>query len=402
MKHIKKHPVLSSFLLSMGLCLIFSGLSHWSEIAVLPVVSLFLIYPFVLTVLNLVFCVRKPRDKEMRRAAVKIEIATLVLGVLFSLLLAAFSDINFRAHWTEALSGFEMHSPVLPEAWPTVLFFFLTGFLGYALIRWRDLKQMPPLWIVLNLSAMYAGMALCLVWIIQLINIDSISFYLCLFPLNWIFLCIRVIREKVLDWKAIEETEKRRFSNPFLEYLNRKVMDSASWPLWAFLLVWPLAGVSVMILALFGQRPDNLIRAWTETSQWNLSAHISPPNDMVSGHYLCTVAACGHTRLVKPIRTGIRHGSPIMVNRQLCVANAFEQVLEERVPAVHRRVRKFYDAYGLPISRLIRSPYASDAVYLLMKPLEWFFLMVLYLSDARPEDRIWRQYTGEAIPGEML
>jgi len=100
----------------MGLCLIFSGLSHWSEIAVLPVVSLFLIYPFVLTVLNLVFCVRKPRDKEMRRTAVKIEIATLVLGVLFSLLLAAFSDINFRAHWTEALSGFEMHSPVLPEA----------------------------------------------------------------------------------------------------------------------------------------------------------------------------------------------------------------------------------------------------------------------------------------------
>ncbi len=91
-----------------------------------------------------------------------------------------------------------------------------------------------------------------------------------------------------------------------------------------------------------------------------------------------------------------------MVNRQLCVANAFEQVLEERVPAVHRGVRKFYDAYGLPISRLIRSPYASDAVYLLMKPLEWFFLMVLYLSDARPEDRIWRQYTGEEIPGEML
>ncbi|MCI9502966.1 MAG: hypothetical protein HFG76_13415 [Hungatella sp.] len=179
--------------------------------------------------------------------------------------------------------------------------------------------------------------------------------------------------------------------------MNQKVMDSGSWPLWTFILLWPLAGLCLMILALFGQRPDNVIRAWTETSQWNLSTKISPPNLITPGHYLCTVAATGHKCLVKPERIGIRRGQQVVVNRQLCVANAFEQILEERLPGFHRKVRSFYDAYGLPVSRLIRSPYEADAVYLLMKPLEWIFLAVIYLNDARPEDRIRAQYTDAAL-----
>ena len=36
--------------------------------------------------------------------------------------------------------------------------------------------------------------------------------------------------------------------------------------------------------------------------------------------------------------------------------------------------------------------YAADAVYFLMKPLEWAFLLVLYLCDAKPENRIAVQY----------
>ena len=89
---------------------------------------------------------------------------------------------------------------------------------------------------------------------------------------------------------------------------------------------------------------------------------------------------------------GLRHGHKVIVNRQLCIANAFEQVLEERTPRFHRAVRNFYDTYGFPVAKLIRSRYAADLVYLLMKPLEWFFLAVLYLTDARPENRIALQY----------
>lgn len=34
----------------------------------------------------------------------------------------------------------------------------------------------------------------------------------------------------------------------------------------------------------------------------------------------------------------------------------------------------------------------ADIIYLLMKPLEWFFVMVIYLVDKKPEDRIAVQY----------
>ena len=173
-------------------------------------------------------------------------------------------------------------------------------------------------------------------------------------------------------------------------------MDSGKWPLWAFFFAWPLAGLAIIILALFGQRPDNVLRAWTETSQWNLSRQVSPPNLMYDEHYLCTVAARGHRKLVKPIRMGVRRGHRVVVNRQLCIANAFEQILCEHTPRFHRKLRRFYDTYGFPVARLIRSPWASDLVYVLMKPLEWIFLAVIYACDTKPENRIALQYFPQA------
>ena len=60
-------------------------------------------------------------------------------------------------------------------------------------------------------------------------------------------------------------------------------------------------------------------------------------------------------------------------------------------------MRHIYDTYGFPIAKLIRSPYAADVIYLLMKPLEWLFLIVLYAVDVHPEDRIAVQYTGKSV-----
>ena len=84
-----------------------------------------------------------------------------------------------------------------------------------------------------------------------------------------------------------------------------------------------------------------------------------------------------------------------MVNRQLCVANAFEELLQERRPSLHRKIRHLYDRHGYPLSKLITTPAKADMVYLLMKPLEWIFLGVLYLLDTNPEQRIVEQYRGE-------
>ena len=39
----------------------------------------------------------------------------------------------------------------------------------------------------------------------------------------------------------------------------------------------------------------------------------------------------------------------------------------------------------------------ADITYLIMKPLEWIFLIVLYLFDEKPENRIATQYIGKKI-----
>ncbi|GAA4062828.1 hypothetical protein GCM10022410_06930 [Amphibacillus indicireducens] len=88
----------------------------------------------------------------------------------------------------------------------------------------------------------------------------------------------------------------------------------------------------------------------------------------------------------------MRHGRRIVVNRQLCIANAFEQVLEEKTPVFHRVVRAIYDRTAYPISKHIHSKYLADGIYILMKPLEWIFLFILYTVDVNPENRIAVQY----------
>ena len=139
-------------------------------------------------------------------------------------------------------------------------------------------------------------------------------------------------------------------------------------------------------------------RSESDTSDWNLSMRTAPQNLYLDEHYLCTVAAGGHENVVKPLRLGVRHGHEVIVNRQLCVANAFEQILEEKTARFHRGVRGFYDKYGFPIGKLImKSRVAADVTYYVMKPLEWMFLIVLYLVDANPENRISIQYTGKTL-----
>jgi len=117
------------------------------------------------------------------------------------------------------------------------------------------------------------------------------------------------------------------------------------------------------VLALFGQDTHAIVKVFTETTTWRLSQHQHPPFlDNHHGHYLCTVAACGDPEVVRPLRIGIRHGRTIIINRQLQVANAFEQLLEESAPSLHRVIRRWYDRHGLPVSRFITTPRRSNLV----------------------------------------
>ncbi len=154
-----------------------------------------------------------------------------------------------------------------------------------------------------------------------------------------------------------------------------------------------VAGAYAVVMAVVHRRPAAALDVFTETCGHALSR--LPVEHIVVNdcHYLCTVAARGTPGLVRPERLGERNGHPIVVNRQLAVANAFEDLLHTRWPRFGRLARRVYDRLGLPVSRYITRVWMADAVYLAMKPLEWAFYATLVLLDRDdPERRIGRMY----------
>lgn len=162
-----------------------------------------------------------------------------------------------------------------------------------------------------------------------------------------------------------------------------------------FLFCLPVLLLLASVLLLFGQQPDSFIRAFTDTYNHGLSSLDCSNVTCPEGHFLCTIAASGHVAFVKPLRMGIRQNVAIKVNRQLLVSNAFEDLLAERLPFFHKPIRNMYNVIGGNCKKLydaLENKWLADAVYLVMKPLEWFFLFNLYLFDCKPENRIAKQY----------
>lgn len=346
-----------------------------------------LVLSTVLTVENVLLLFRKSRPGQENRAIKGWEVAAIVVGGSFSFLYLGIMDIQPK-DWHVQLYNGELHTPIATGSFLTIGAVTGLGVLGYGILRFFSLEKLPPLLAVLCISALYLGMAVALLWCLQVFQTAGRStLLLCVFPFNCIVIAIRTIQQVVRQQVYRTGTVSKKYV-----HLARLLERTANWPWLAFLAALPLLGIVVAVLLLFGQEPDSFIKAWTETANWNFSQKVAPPNLVKDEHYLCTVAAGGHPKVVKPLRTGKRHGHEVIVNRQLEIANAFEQLLEERLPRFHRVVRTTYDTVGYPIARHIRSPYMADAVYFLMKPLEWLFLIVLYLFDAKPENRIAVQY----------
>lgn len=397
MEWIKKHPILCSILISLliGFVLtIFYVLSNGSfvfeefiVIAVMPlIIGSFIIFPIVLTIMNLVHLLTQ-RSIKVNRC---VDLITFILGTIYSLLVLMFFEIDFSADWFTTLYNHQVHTPIWTHAYPTVICLTIVGLIGYFILTYVKLQNMPPLIIVLCISAMYLGVLECILWIVQIFNVSY--WILCLYPFNCIIIFIKTLRYKIIEWQSIEEQEKKGFKNKFLNQCNQKLMNALNWPAVAFILMWPMLGIIMCILVLLNQQPDYFIKSYLNTSDWNLSQKVAPQNIYYDEHYLCTVAAGGHQKVVKPLRLGVRHHHQVIVNRQLCIANAFEQILEERLPTIHKHIRHFYDTYGFPIAKMIHSPYIADIIYIIMKPLEWLFLIVIYCCDVKPENRIALQY----------
>ena len=358
------------------------------------------IFPFVVTAENIICLVRKDTPQKKKH---KWTLITLIAGTLLSAaVLSAISSFRWDEPVVIGEYFTELHEPFYEKNVLSLCLFALAAMVClYLLDRGR---VMPPLAAVICVSGVYGGIILGLFYISQLavnilndLNLLVAVGYLILFPVNIFIISARVIRETVLLYTAYFRENDIESKNRLDGFLRSSLEKAAGWVIFPLIGLIPFTGVLVCLCILCGQGPFGIIRAFTNTSDWTYSAMISPPLVEYEGHYLCTVAVNGHERVVKPLRLGVRHGVVIGVNRQLCAANAFEQLIEDKAPRLHRLVRHIYDKYGYPVSKHITTRLRADIVYILMKPLEWLFVAVLYLFDRDPESRIAVQYTGRHV-----
>lgn len=373
-------------------------------IVILILAFIVLVVPIFMTLINVirvigVFTKKHIIGNKLSKRLKNTDVWTLFFGLVLSTIL--WNILEFKDYTKSLMMNYDtsVHSPIQQSHMISILLIIIAGTISYLTLRFRKTK-ISPIGIVICLGLIVVTNCLGITIVIQLskniMTIDSAFepinpiFYLSLLPINYLLCTIKLMKDLVSDFAV--DFYQVKYSGNLISKINTLIIKANRWIWLSFVIAVPLLVILIIISTLFGQEPNSLIKAFTETSDWSLSQKISPPPIEYDGHYLCTVSLKGHKKLVRPKRCGIRRGQKIIVNRQLMIANAFEEVIQERMPIIHKYIRSFYDKYGFPLSRLITSTIAADVVYILMKPLELVFLLFIYAMDIKPEDRIQRQY----------
>lgn len=123
--------------------------------------------------------------------------------------------------------------------------------------------------------------------------------------------------------------------------------------------------------------------AWRYAVNQMLVLYAQAPKEEPLPCFIATAAARGHRGWVGSWRVSCNSGTRTLT-RQLQRLKAFELVLAVSVPAAHRRVRRLYNWLGPRVARRICNAWMADAVFVLLKPLEWLAVAaVLPLAGVR-------------------
>ncbi len=343
--------------------------------------------PIALTTINIcnLFFRKKIKPKV-------ISMLTLIVGGVMYYLLFGFT-FDTAGDWNERIYAIQKHYSISSEYLPSIAIPVLLALGAIMTITFIPAKKIPPLVSAILTALIIIGNVIQIIYAVQISeNVRDIEYMLYVYHLNILLISVQTIHTQVKEQTALISKRRERLTKPWQIKAYTLLEKTANMRLFMFAMVFVAAAALEILMILFGQGADGAIKAFTDTADWTFSQQIPPPPLEYEGHYLCTVAAGGHKKVVKPLRFGKRHGAVIVVNRQLCVANAFEDLIHERTPKFHKKVRNFYDTHGYPLSKIITTPLRADIVYVLMKPLEWIFLIVLYTFDPDPEKRISVQY----------
>ena len=344
--------------------------------------------PVFLTCMNLYNCFAKKPKEEAVYATVTVILGFILYVVCHVILFDEGGDYNVALNWMQ------VHFVISSQFRWLEIAILAAGAAGYFVLLLWQADRLPPLVSVLSIVCLILMNVFQIFYAVQISkNVESIGYFLYIYHFNILLLSARVIYRQMKEQVVIMQGREKEMENHrMIQWFYRKMSRLSSYTVLIFIALFIVVAILEIIFVLTGQGLDAPVKMFTDTADWTFSKQIPPPPLEYDGHYLCTVAAGGHEKVVKPLRFGHRKGAEIVVNRQLCVANAFEEVIQERLPKFHRWIRHIYDTYGYPLSKKITSPLRADLVYILMKPLEWVFLIFLYLVDVKPEKRISRQY----------
>ena len=332
--------------------------------------------------------------------AVPIDLITIFIGGIYYIMLEGIMGDSVTGGsmtgkpYTEAVYPGQYHEILSSEYGAIIEWVMVIGFIAMVMLCVRKPMKTPPLQSALCIAFTAIMLLLMGIMHVQMIcNFESsfIMFYLYYF--NLIIISARRIHYHITEQVRLANEREMVFRTKAGERLHKIMSTISGMTKFSFMLILPVVIICEILYILLGQGADGFIKAFTMTADWTFSTQIPPPPIEYSGHYLCTVATGGHEKIVKPVRYGIRRNQKIVVNRQLLIANAFEDLIAEKLPKFHRRIRNFYDKYGYPVSRHITTKTRADIVYIIMKPLEYIFLGVLYMFDTQPENRIAVQYS---------
>ncbi len=347
-----------------------------------------LVIPGTLTIWNVYNCVAEKPILEKLISSLTVFIGGIFYFCLFTL------QYEEAGEWYEQINRTQYHNSISSEYGDIKLIVFL-GFVAYFVLLYISADKLPPLISAFSISLLILLNVYQIAYAVQISkNVDGMDWLLYVYHANILLLSGRVIHRHMKE--EAELFRNRLSSDGDHKNLSRlyNIIDSLSkYSIFIFIVLFFVVALIEVMFVLMGQGLDAPVKAFTNTADWTFSQQIPPPPLEYDGHYLCTVAAGGHKKVVKPLRLGTRRNETIVVNRQLCIANAFEERIQELMPRLHRKIRHAYDTYGYPLSRKITTPLRADLIYFLMKPLEWVFLIFLYMFDLRPEQRIARQYT---------
>jgi len=133
-------------------------------------------------------------------------------------------------------------------------------------------------------------------------------------------------------------------------------------------------GAKTYIIALLGSLP-----LWWLSVILSKKHYVSLPDNPPSC-FIVTSALGGHEGLVGPFSLISRDGVVRIANQQLLTFWQFEAIWQDRSPGSHRTFRRIYNRIGPIVAHRIKTTFAADVVYLLIKPFEIFASLIVAIS----------------------